>query len=191
MTPYELGIIVKSILTLAVFVILVAWLWPMQRMYLFRQEMFAVRDELFDFAADDGISFEDPAYIQLRQLFNGFIRYAHNLTPFRVFMSFLKWKMSVHKPVGGWSEAWNHALENVRDVEAKKKLRHFHSRATDLVLGQLLLNPTVLVIGGMLLPFFLIAVAVHVHWTNLRSIYRDLTREFPMAFLEEEAAHSL
>ncbi len=92
MSAAELSIVVQSILTLLVLAVIVFTLWPEQRVDLFRQQMFAVRDELFDFAADGKISFEEPAYVLLRQLFNGFIRYAHNLTPYRVLMSFLQTK---------------------------------------------------------------------------------------------------
>jgi hypothetical protein len=40
----------------------------------FRQDVFGLRDELWDFAASGQISFDDPAYRLLRQLMNGFIR---------------------------------------------------------------------------------------------------------------------
>ena len=53
---------------------------PEMRLDSFRQNMFAIRDELFDFAADGNIAFDHPAYMMLRNQMNGFIRYAHHLT---------------------------------------------------------------------------------------------------------------
>ena len=188
MTATELSIVVKSILSLIVFVILVFSLWPLQRTDLFRQQMFAVRDELFDFAADNNISFEDPAYVLLRQLFNGFIRYAHNLTPYRVLMSFPRWKFSTRKPAEEWTVLWTTALEQVENEETKRALRQFHSRATDLVLGQLVLSPSLLILASALSPIFVIFVVARTQWTNLRSIYRAVFKEIPMTFLEDEAA---
>ena len=46
----------------------------------FRQRAFAIRDELFDYAADGNIAFNDQAYWRLRLAMNGMIRYSHRLT---------------------------------------------------------------------------------------------------------------
>ncbi len=43
---------------------------PMLRLDCFRQNMFSVRDELFDYAAAGNISFDNPAYILLRLQMN-------------------------------------------------------------------------------------------------------------------------
>jgi hypothetical protein len=187
MTAAELGIIARSLFSLIVLVLVVFRFWPAQREDMFRQQMFALRDELFDFATEGHVAFDHPAYILLRQLMNGFIRYAHNLTPFRTILSFLRWKYADREPVERWTEAWSQALSTVSDESAKAKLEEFHSKATDLVLGQLLLSPGVLI---TVLPVFVIGVVLHTQWTNMRSIYRDVTDRIPMSFLEEEAANS-
>jgi hypothetical protein len=187
MTAAELGIIAKSLFSLIVLALVVFRFWPAQREDMFRQQMFALRDELFDFAAEGHIAFDHPAYILLRQLMNGFIRYAHNLTPFRTILSFLRWKYADRAPVEKWTEAWNQALGTVSDENDKARLEEFHSKATDLVLGQLLLSPGVLILA---IVFVLPVVVLHTQWTNLRSIYRDVTDKIPMSFLEEEAANS-
>jgi hypothetical protein len=185
MNAGELSIITQSLLTLIVLAFVIFALWPWQRIDLFRQQMFAVRDELFDFAADGKISFDEPAYTELRELMNGFIRYAHNLTPFRILMSFLRWKCVSGKAVQTWTESWNKALHQVADQDVRAKLQQFHSRATELVLGQLVLSPGALIIG---IPFLVVGTLFYTQWTNLRSIYRDVTNKIPMSFLEEEAA---
>src|SRR5438876_10530845 len=113
MNPADLSIIVQSLLSLIVLVFIMFVWWPAQRMDLFRQQMFALRDELFDFALDEKIKFDDPAYTLLRHLINGFIRYAHNLTPYRTLMSFLRWKCTSQEPIKGWSVSWEHALSKV------------------------------------------------------------------------------
>lgn len=188
MSGTELSIIIGSVLSLIVFTLLVFWAWPYQRIDLFRQRMFAIRDELWDFAATGKIGFDDPAYTLLRQLMNGFIRYAHNLTPYRILLSFFRWKYTLREPVGQWTESWNAAVNQLPDESTKETLQKFHSRATDLVLGQILLSPGVLTICMVLAPILVIIIVVHTQWTNLKSIYRDVTDRIPMSYIEEEAA---
>jgi cbb3-type cytochrome oxidase subunit 3 len=185
MSATELSIIIQSLLTLIVLAIVVFALWPGQRIDLFRQQVFALRDELFDFAADGKISFDNPAYVDLRELMNGFIRYAHNLTPFRILMSFLRWKCTSGELERTWTESWNKALDQVADQDVRDRLQQFHSRATDLVLGQLILSPGVLIIG---VPILVVITLFYTQWTNVRSIYRDVTNRIPISFVEGEAA---
>jgi cbb3-type cytochrome oxidase subunit 3 len=187
MTAAELSTIVQSLLSLILLVIIVFAWWPAQRVDLFRQQMFALRDELFDFAIDGKVSFDDPAYALLRHLMNGFIRYAHNLTPFRTLMSFLRWKCTSKEPLKGWAVAWEQALNKVSDQDTRAKLQGFHSRASMLVLSHLVLSPGLLITLGP--PLVFIAV-LHAQWTNLRNIYNDVSAKIPMALLEEEAANS-
>ncbi|MGA8029012.1 MAG: hypothetical protein WB992_17875 [Bryobacteraceae bacterium] len=50
----------------------------------FRQRLFEVRDELFDFARQGGIAFTDPAYVALRSHINGMIRFSHRISVTRL-----------------------------------------------------------------------------------------------------------
>jgi hypothetical protein len=52
-----------------------------------RQRLFAIRDSLFDFAADGGISFDDENYRELRADINLLIRFAHKMSFGRVIFS--------------------------------------------------------------------------------------------------------
>jgi hypothetical protein len=188
MNAAELGIVISSLLSMILFTFLIFWLWPAQRIDLFRQQMFAIRDELWDFAAEGKISFDDPAYTLLRQLMNGFIRYAHNLTLYRILLSFLQWKYVFGEPVGQWTTSWNEAISQLPNKSTKEALQKFHSRAMELVLGQIALSPGVLSFCMLLAPVFLIVVVVHTQWTNFRRIYRDVIDKIPISFIEEEAA---
>ncbi|MGD0096792.1 MAG: hypothetical protein ABSB60_09865 [Terracidiphilus sp.] len=53
------------------------YLWKPQRVDIFRQKLFVLRTDLFDLAANGTVSFNHPAYAQLRLLINGLIRFAH------------------------------------------------------------------------------------------------------------------
>ncbi|HVB99173.1 MAG TPA: hypothetical protein VNJ12_07580 [Candidatus Dormibacteraeota bacterium] len=161
--------------------LLLAWvllcLWPAQRVDMFRQQLFALRDEAFDLAADGKIAFDHEAYVLLRQLINGFIRYAHNITPFRFTLAFLSWKLVARHPTRDWAQAWNEAVEKVPDEAARLKMKEFYSRLAVLVGGQLVLTPEAL---ALLAPLILIAL-IHVQWLNLKNAYEAVW------FIEEEA----
>lgn len=45
-----------------------------------RQELFKLRDRLFDYAADGNIAFDDEAYKTTRTMINGVIRFTHSIT---------------------------------------------------------------------------------------------------------------
>jgi hypothetical protein len=184
MTTLEFATTVQALLSLMILTVLLFGLWPAQRIDIFRQQMFAIRDELFDFAASGKIVFDDPAYQLLRHLMNGFIRYAHNITPIRTTASVIRWKLFSRPATEHWTVSWNHAIENVQDENVKKKLQEFHSRVTMLVVGQLVLSPGLLFVA---LPIFITFALIYRQWTNLRNIYKDVSNQIPMSLLEEEA----
>jgi hypothetical protein len=64
-------------LTLLVGVLL---MWRRQRLDRLRQDLFILRDQVFDIAAAGGIPFDHPAYGTVRAFFNGLIRFGHRLT---------------------------------------------------------------------------------------------------------------
>src|SRR5437879_1714992 len=169
----ELEIVVGSLLTLIFLALLLFVTWPDQRIDIFRQQMFALRDELWDFAADGNISFEEPAYVLLRQLMNGFIRYAHNLTPYRTLLAFLRWKYGTYKQTPAWTEHWNRAVTELANADVRTKLQQFHSRAGVLVLSQLVLSPGFLIMSAI--PIIFVAV-VYVQCSSLRAIYSSINK---------------
>lgn len=46
----------------------------------YRQQLFKIRDRLFDYAADGNLSFNSDAYARLRLLTNSMIRFGHQVT---------------------------------------------------------------------------------------------------------------
>jgi hypothetical protein len=187
MTTSELSNVVQSILFLITLAFIIFKLWPDQRMDILRQRMFALRDELFDFAMDGHIGFDNPAYRLLRDLLNGTIRYAHNLTPYRTMMLILKWKFVPDEPKHEWSVAWEHALAKIEDGQVRNQLEMFHSRATMLIVSHLVLSPGLLL---SILPLIALKAIFWNPWATLRDIYISLRDRIPVAMLEEEAANS-
>jgi hypothetical protein len=102
------------------------------RLLTFRQEIFELRDELFDYAAEGNIRFGDPAYRLLRQSLNGYIRYAHKLTFFRLCMIALERKSFGIQETTPWHDKWRNSLANVRNSEVRDRLCEFHMRSNVL-----------------------------------------------------------
>jgi hypothetical protein len=153
MSYTQFAAVLQSLLCLAFLMPLLLKLWAGARLDSFRQEMFIVRDELFDYAASGKIGFDNPAYRLLRQLMNGFIRYGHQLTFFRICMGVAQLKVLGQKPSMKWTTDWERAVSNVKDSEVKKCLEGFHSRAIMCVGKRLILGSPVLLIiavfGGL------------------------------------------
>jgi 4-amino-4-deoxy-L-arabinose transferase-like glycosyltransferase len=99
------------------------YLWKPLRADAFRETLFALRDDLFDLASDDVVSFSDPAYTQLRLLINGMIRFAHRVT----FTTLILAKLRREDIPSGAFEEW---LRNVKKLPQgpREKLCGIHAR---------------------------------------------------------------
>lgn len=79
----ELANNISAILILAVFFVILwvfyFWFYQQYRIDRTRQEIFALRDELFDFASAGNVSFDHRSYMMLRTTMNGMIRFAHRI----------------------------------------------------------------------------------------------------------------
>ena len=183
--------ICEVITSLTALIVFAYHFWPVMRLDEFRQSMFAVRDELFDFALSGKVSFDDPAYKLLRQSMNGFIRYAHQLTFFRLLCTVSRWKVLDEAPVYTWTYRWKSALLE-KDPVTIEALEDFHARALSLVAKRI-------VTGS---PFLMAMVAVlaacvllRTQLLNLKQVAKStatdvVNRVIDPRLLEEEAARA-
>jgi len=94
--------------------------WREYKVDAFRQKLFALRDDLFDYAQSGSIAFNDPAYTTLRSLLNGIIRFAHRMT-FTRFVVLAASTKSQDNPM----KAWMQDLRRLPpDVQEKLKKTH-------------------------------------------------------------------
>ena len=110
----------------------------------FRQEMFALRDEVFDFAAAGGIAFDHSAYGMLRLTMNGFVRWADKLR----LMEILFLRLLSHRDRGQNSKFdadWEKALNGLGDA-SRHRLNDFRDRMHQVVIAHLLFRSPVVVI---------------------------------------------
>ncbi len=182
----------QSVICLILLLVIVCWLWPGVRLDAFREQIFTIRAELFDYAASGKIRFDHRAYRLLRQSMNGHIRYAHQLSFFRLCMALLIWGTIQDKPKLEWTEKWIKALNSIEDEQVKKELASFHSRTAALVAERLVLGSPILVI---LLVLCVIAALFYVGWKSLGEAIGKASTEITSKIvdprlLDEEAARS-
>lgn len=185
----QLTSVLESLICLAMLILLFLSLLPEVRLDGFRQDMFSIRDELFDYAASGRISFNDPAYRLLRQLMNGFIRYGHQLTFFRTCVTVFQFKVMHESNEMTWTTKWEHSLENIKDQDVRNALTAFHDRAAALVAVRLVLGSPVLIIF-LLCAVLTMAIQKGLH--SLRQMFSDaasttVSQIMDPRLLEEEA----
>lgn len=180
----------ESLVCLALIVTILSRLWSEARLDRFRQRMFSLRDQVFDFAADGNIDFDDPAYRLLRRSMNGYIRYAHQLTFFRVCVTIIEISLSVHKPNSDWTEQWEKALGSVQNERVREKLAAFHNQSSNLVAERLIMGSPFLIGLAIFAALFL---AIRMGLRNLGAIVNripqfTLSHVIDTRIIENEAA---
>jgi len=146
----------------------VAFLWtifvfkviPDARLDWFRQKMFSIRDEMFDYAADGNIPFDHPAYTMLRHQMNGFIRYGHQLTVFGCLMTLARRKIEGETRDASWHSEWQKSLDSLSSNEVRKSLMTFYQRSMWLAIKRLLFGSPLLWLATALIMIQLLLQGV-------------------------------
>lgn len=148
---------IQGMISLAALSCLVLLLYNKYRVDLLRQELFEIRDALFDEAVAGRISFDSHAYQATRFLLNGMLRFAHELSlaRFVVALSILRWRKL---EVGG--ESFDIAL-NASPESDRKLCRHFVARANASVARHLMRSPFAVPLLVPLASFLLTLVGVN------------------------------
>ncbi len=130
---------------------IVFWLFRDYNVDAFRQKMFALRDELFDLAADGIISFDHPAYGMLRNVMNGMIRFGHRLSLFNWLLMVASQAYNAEQALS-FSKRWE---ENTKDLsaEVKGKLVQYQQWMNLMVMRHLLTSSPLLMLT-IVFPLF-------------------------------------
>jgi len=93
----------------------------------FRDRMFELRRDLFLLVADGKIAPTDQAYVSLRRLMNGTIRFAERITFVRLCMAalFMWWRFGPER-LAGMREADMPNFESIPDPVARTAMRRIH-----------------------------------------------------------------
>jgi len=121
----------------------------------YRQKLFEVRDELFDYARSGGIDFKDPAYVAVRSFVNSLMRFSHRISVTRLatFVLFQRYIGDTPKcpPV-------EYAISHVKGKAAKETLAAIVEKVNKHTLWHLLfasphillLAPPLVVLDGII-----------------------------------------
>jgi hypothetical protein len=151
MNPIDAAIEICHI-GLAAVALWLSWhcLWRKACQERFRQNLFDLRDELFDYARSGKIPFDDRAYVLLRCNINGMIRFSHLISVTRIFTF-----ISLQRYIGGLSGnevSLRAALSQVKGKEVKDALESFYGRMREATLKHMLIaSPHILVLAPFLL----------------------------------------
>ncbi|MBM3329157.1 MAG: hypothetical protein FJY67_06765 [Calditrichaeota bacterium] len=98
----------------------------------FRQRVFALRDELFDYIASENLGFDHPAYIHFRTLFNGAIRFSNRIRLFDLLvLRLLGKRLGFTKENGDEYQAELLSLLNgIGEEQTRKHFEQLHLRFT-------------------------------------------------------------
>lgn len=98
-------------------------------MEFFRQDLFQLRDDLFDYARKQNIAFNDPAYAVLRLTINGWIRFAHQRTMWQGLLFFVLMSKADKEYVRerGFERRWAEAVAPLDDT-VKAQLEEYREK---------------------------------------------------------------
>lgn len=157
----------STVVSLALLWVLVYWFYRRYRVDQFRQRMFALRDQLFDFARSGEIQFDSPAYGILRTTMNGFIRFGERLGFISLMLG--SREMSRHRLPKDreFPAQWARATEHL-PPETREQLNRMVVQMHDMVVEQILLSS----------PLLLLTLLPLVAWFIVRHMGRAMARRF-------------
>ncbi|MBE0567931.1 MAG: hypothetical protein IH621_18400 [Krumholzibacteria bacterium] len=179
MSPQEFVAVLGSLFGLVMIWVALWILYPRYAVDKFRQEMFAVRDDLFDEADSGRLAFDSEAYLLLRSLINSHIRYAHRLTLLEFFGVI---QVAKKHQLGADYSARFESVQQALSDEQRDVFMNYYLRAMSLVFRKLVLGSAFVM---LILPALLGAIVVK-HWiARLLHIFEDPVEGVNGAFIED------
>ena len=169
-------------LSLAGIWVVVFWLGRSYLVDSFRQNMFALRDEWFDYAREGGISFDHPVYRGLRNILNGYIRFGHRVN----LGSVLVFALTLKSPDRRWmadnvpEREWERTV-SLLDPEVQQTVGIYCNRMHKLVAKQVIIGSPVLIVT--VLPTLLAWLVVRLQIRVIQQAWIRLSSRMDMAAL--------
>lgn len=118
--------------------------WRNYRLELTRQEIFKLRDNLFLYARDGGLPFDAEAYVIMRTILNGTIRFGHKISFIRLVAPIVVERCYTEGEVSkNFDAVFNHALEQV-SPEARRKILSTRDRLHRIILEHMVFSSIML-----------------------------------------------
>jgi len=165
----------------------------------FRNNLFGFRDDLFNLAVAGEIEFQNPAYVQLRDLLNGMIRFAHRANSYNVFLA-VRFRGDIPEEATLYHR-WKTSLEKLPPKTAEK-LEKIHERMLLTVTSQIISGSVCLSAMSVFIFFRLLFRALKQILLGSRrwkrsspgkltdSVVRNMVKNVRTSVLEEEAYRS-
>lgn len=148
---HDLAAMIQIGLSAGLILFAIAFMHRRTRNDRYREDLFTIRDELFDYMWQNGIPFDLPAYRQLRDALNGAIRVAD--MPGLAFVTLLLlWRDDRHVHATG--KALTEALASIEDEPLKGHLEGVHRRSVDRMMRHLLSGPSKVVFHAVVVPLY-------------------------------------
>ena len=117
--------------------------WRNYRLELTRQEIFKLRDDLFLYARDGDMSFDDDAYMIMRTILNGTIRFGHKISFIRLVAPIVVERCYTEGEVSkNFDAVFNNALEQVTP-EARRKILKTRNALHRVILEHMIFSSVV------------------------------------------------
>ncbi len=126
-------------------------LYNKYRIDAFRQKLFQLRGELFDWANEGNISFDNSAYITLRERINMFIRFTHHITLIRLILVSI-----VLDDEENINKMFQEKLKGIEDRGQKKVIISYYRRLTAYTMKHIISSPACFSIMVASAPFVIV-----------------------------------
>ncbi|MBF0283912.1 MAG: hypothetical protein HQL51_05585 [Magnetococcales bacterium] len=128
------------------------WFYGFQPYFVdrFRQDLFALRDHLFDGVGRESGLFDHEAYVLMEGLINQLIRFGHRTEAWTFFITRIRYNqhslLKDREP--SFSKAWRSALEKLPPDE-RRELDRIYYRVCSLVFQRLVFSSLILLTGAL------------------------------------------
>ena len=152
MTEQEFILVIEALLCIALLVWFFSMPWQSLWTAISRQQLFELRDRLFDIAADERIEFSNTAYQQLRDYLNGCIRFSHKITFASLMVGALFPGLQTHKKYN-----LPEAIEGVADERVRQEMRDIFLKSAVILVRHMVIRSPFLWILLALAPLIVIS----------------------------------
>jgi len=137
---------IESSIGLGVLWFMTVYLWRPYRVDLLRENLFRIRNELFEYVAIHKVPFDNVPYVRLRLMLNCMIRYAHRITFSRVLCGHIMLLISPDEYGPKLMRKFWSPLAEMEKGEAKDALLKFREQANTCVAWHLISGTPLLLV---------------------------------------------
>ena len=173
---------IASLISLLGICYLLLWRYRSVSMDFFRQKMFELRDELFDYAANGHIGFDHSAYAVLRNTMNGYLQFGHRFTALQAlaFFVLLSKEDKAYMQTHSFESVWSRAVKTL-NAESKQQLEVYRDRMHTLAMTYIVISsPICLLILVPILAALMVVLVVGRLWkfVDASSLWASIRQRF-------------